>query len=75
MLFVCHSKRNERFFMSGTRIVGLIEQCSSVVAAAIASSRSRRNTKRNAHTAAMARVSQEALELRQTLLEVRTITY
>lgn len=56
--------------MSGHMIVGLIERCSSVVAAAIASTRGRRNTKRNAHTAAMARVSQEAAELRRTLLVV-----
>jgi hypothetical protein len=65
-----HRKRNARFFMSGRMIVELIERCSSVVAAAIASTRGRRNTKRNAHTAAMARVSQEAAELRRTLLVV-----
>jgi hypothetical protein len=59
--------------MSGRLIVGLIERCSSVVSAAIASTRGRRNTKRNAHMAAMARVSQEAEELRRTLLVVRGI--
>jgi hypothetical protein len=51
-------------------LVGLIERCSSVVAAAIASTPGRRNTRRNAHTAAMARVSREAMELRNTLLVV-----
>ena len=64
-------KRNERYFESGRMIVGLVERCSSVVAAAIAS-QGRRNTRRNAHTAAMARVNQEAMELRRTLLVVCT---
>lgn len=50
--------------------MGLVERCSSVVAAAIAATPGRRNTRRNAHTAAMARVNQEAMELRRTLLVV-----
>ena len=54
-------------------IVGLIERCSSVVAQAIATTPGRRNTRRNAHTAAMARVNQEAMELRRTLLVVCSI--
>jgi len=51
-------------------IVGLVERCSSVVAAAIAATPGRRNKRRNAHTAAMARVNKEAIELRRTLLVV-----
>ena len=51
--------------------MALVERCSSVVAAAIASTPGRRNTRRNAHTAAMAHVSNEAAELRRTLLVVR----
>lgn len=41
-----------------------------MVAAAIAATPGRRNTRRNAHTAAMARVNAEAMELRRTLLVV-----
>jgi len=53
--------RNERFFMSGILLVDLIERCSDVLAQA--SGRQRRN----AHTAAMAHVTREAMELRRTL--------
>ena len=71
-MFTLFRKRNERFYESGRMIVGLIERCSSVVAQAIATTPGKRNTRRNAHTAAMARVNQEAMELRRTLLVVCT---
>lgn len=57
--------RNERFYFSGMLLVSLVERCSDVLAQA--SNRSRNPQRRNAHTAAMAQVTREAMELRRTL--------
>lgn len=66
-------KRNERFFLSGRRLVHLIEQISTQVAKAIASlPRSRKNNSNNGmirHTQALRHVSEEARSLRRTLLQ------
>jgi len=65
-------KRNERFFLSGRRLVHLIEQSSTQVAKAIASlPRSRKNNSNSMirHTQALRQVSEEARSLRRTLLQ------
>lgn len=58
--------RNERFFMSGMLLVNLIQRCSDVLSRASGRSRNQ-GQRRNAHTAAMAQVTREAMELRRTL--------
>jgi len=66
-------KRNERFFLSGRRLVHLIEQSSTQVAKAIASlPRSRKNNNNSMirHTQALRQVSEEARSLRRTLLQI-----
>jgi hypothetical protein len=74
-LFVCsfpRRKRNERFFLSGRRLVHLIEKSSTQVAKAIASlPRSRKNNNNSMvrHTQALRQVSEEARSLRKTLLQ------
>lgn len=65
-------KRNERFFLSGRRLVHLIEKSSTQVAKAIASlPRSRKNNNNSMirHTQALRQVSEEARSLRRTLLQ------
>ncbi|OEU16706.1 hypothetical protein FRACYDRAFT_149910, partial [Fragilariopsis cylindrus CCMP1102] len=63
-------KRNERFFLSGRRLVHLIEQSSTEVAKAIAKL-PRRNSSNSMirHTQALKQVSEEARSLRRTLLQ------
>jgi hypothetical protein len=63
-------KRNERFFLSGRRLVHLIEQSSTEVAKAIAKL-PRRNSSNSMirHTQALRQVSEEARSLRRTLLQ------
>jgi len=66
-------KRNERFFLSGRRLVQLIEQSSTQVAKAIASlprSRKPNNDSMIRHAQALRQVSEEALALRRTLLQI-----
>eukprot|EP00535_Pseudo-nitzschia_heimii_P004080 CAMPEP_0197182374 /NCGR_PEP_ID=MMETSP1423-20130617/6353_1 /TAXON_ID=476441 /ORGANISM="Pseudo-nitzschia heimii, Strain UNC1101" /LENGTH=290 /DNA_ID=CAMNT_0042632787 /DNA_START=49 /DNA_END=921 /DNA_ORIENTATION=- len=65
-------KRNERFFLSGRRLVHLIEQSSTQVAKAIASLPRSRKSNSNSmirHTQALRQVSEEARSLRRTLLQ------
>eukprot|EP00536_Pseudo-nitzschia_multiseries_P017472 jgi/Psemu1/225201/e_gw1.1579.7.1 len=64
-------KRNERFFLSGRRLVHLIEQSSTRVARAIADlPRSRSGSSSMIrHTQALRQVSEEARSLRRTLLQ------
>lgn len=67
-------RRNERFFLSGRRLVHLIEQSSTQVARAIASlPRSRNSSNSNSstirHTRALTELSREARALRRTLLQ------
>jgi len=63
-------KRNERFFLSGRRLVHLIEESSTEVAKAIAKL-PRRNSSNSMirHTQALKLVSEEARALRRTLLQ------
>ena len=71
VFFILPRNRNERFYMSGMLLVGLIEQCSSVLAQVSGRSRGgNQNQRRNVHAAAMAQVSRDAMELRRTLLVV-----
>lgn len=63
-------KKNERYFLAGRMLVDLIEQSSQKVAKAIASSpRWRQNARRTAHTRALEQVSEDASELKRTLLK------
>lgn len=63
-------KKNERFFLAGKILVDLIQHSSEKVATAIASSpRWRQNARRTAHTRALEHASQEASELKRTLLK------
>jgi hypothetical protein len=62
-------KRNERFFMAGRMLVELVDRSSKNVAHAIAKEPGWRNARRTAHTQALERVSQEAGELRKTLVK------
>ena len=62
-------KRNERFYLSGSRLIDLIEQSSKKVAKAIASTPGWRNARRANHTQALETVLKDALELKRTLLK------
>ena len=65
-----YRKKNERFFLAGKILIDLIQHSSEKVATAIASSpRWRQNARRTAHTRALEQVSQEASELKRTLLK------
>lgn len=54
-------------------LVELIEKSSKKVAKAISSQTGRTNPRRNAQIAALEAVTKEALELRKSLLSVRTL--
>lgn len=60
-------KRNERFFLAGRMLVDLIETSSTQVAKEISSMR--RNARRAAHAQYLKQVSEEARDLRRTLLK------
>lgn len=63
-------KKNERFFLAGKLLVDLILHSSEKVATAIASSPGwRQNARRTAHTRALEQVSEDATELKRTLLK------
>lgn len=64
-------KRNERFFLSGRRLINLIEQSSTAVAKAIAKL-PRRNSSNSMlrHTQALKELSEEARSLRRTILQI-----
>jgi hypothetical protein len=62
-------KRNERFFLAGRMLVDLIERSSTKVAKAITSLPRWRNARRLAHTQALEQVSEEARDLRRTLIK------
>ena len=72
LYLLLYRKRNERFFLSGRRLVHLIEKSSTQVAKAIASlpkSRKSNNNNMIRHTQALRQVSEEARSLRRTLLQ------
>ncbi|KAG7362859.1 Gins complex like protein [Nitzschia inconspicua] len=60
-------KRNERFFLAGRMLVDLIERSSTQVAKEISSMR--RNARRQAHAQYLKQVSEEARDLRRTLVK------
>jgi Zn-dependent M32 family carboxypeptidase len=59
--------------MAGRMLVELIERSSKKVAKAIASTPGWRNARRTKHTQALEKVMQEAIDLRRTLLKVRSL--
>jgi hypothetical protein len=63
-------KRNERFFIAGRMLVDLIERSSTKVARAITSLPRWRSARRLAHTQALEQASEEARDLKRTLIKM-----
>lgn len=70
-----HSKKNERYFLAGRKMVDLMEESAKKLTKALASSRKMRGQDARKMQASLDNLRKEAAELQQTMIAVRVISY